>query len=127
MAWPVSERNTSRPVIDIRALPVTIKTRSVSAGQYTAPSVAARHRGQAAPCAAQAARSADHQRAPHRRAGRRRAHQPLDSQTLFVAARTVEGHLTNVFNKLDLNARTDTHPPAAPTPGGLAPNHLRWG
>jgi ATP/maltotriose-dependent transcriptional regulator MalT len=28
------------------------------------------------------------------------------AQTLFVTARTVEGHLTNVFNKLDVNART---------------------
>ena len=29
------------------------------------------------------------------------------AQTLFVTARTVEGHLTNVFNKLDVNARTE--------------------
>jgi DNA-binding CsgD family transcriptional regulator len=29
------------------------------------------------------------------------------AQTLFVTARTVEGHLTNVFNKLDINSRTD--------------------
>jgi DNA-binding CsgD family transcriptional regulator len=28
------------------------------------------------------------------------------AQTLFVSARTVESHLTNVFNKLDVNART---------------------
>ena len=28
------------------------------------------------------------------------------AQSLFVTARTVEGHLTNVFNKLDVNART---------------------
>ena len=28
------------------------------------------------------------------------------AQTLFVTARTVEGHLTNVFNKLDVKART---------------------
>jgi DNA-binding CsgD family transcriptional regulator len=28
------------------------------------------------------------------------------AQTLFVTARTVEGHLTNVFNKLDVQART---------------------
>jgi ATP/maltotriose-dependent transcriptional regulator MalT len=28
------------------------------------------------------------------------------AQTLFVTARTVEGHLTNVFQKLDINART---------------------
>jgi DNA-binding CsgD family transcriptional regulator len=29
------------------------------------------------------------------------------SQTLFVTARTVEGHLTHVFQKLDVNARTE--------------------
>jgi DNA-binding CsgD family transcriptional regulator len=29
------------------------------------------------------------------------------AQTLFVTARTVEGHLTNVFNKLDISSRTD--------------------
>jgi DNA-binding CsgD family transcriptional regulator len=29
------------------------------------------------------------------------------AQTLFVTARTVEGHLTHVFQKLDLNARTE--------------------
>jgi DNA-binding CsgD family transcriptional regulator len=29
------------------------------------------------------------------------------AQTLFVTARTVEGHLTNVFNKLDVRARTE--------------------
>jgi DNA-binding NarL/FixJ family response regulator len=28
------------------------------------------------------------------------------AQTLFVTARTVEGHLTNVFNKLDVKDRT---------------------
>jgi LuxR family maltose regulon positive regulatory protein len=28
------------------------------------------------------------------------------AQALFVSARTVEGHLTNVFNKLDVKART---------------------
>ena len=28
------------------------------------------------------------------------------AQTLFVTPRTVEGHLTNVFNKLDVKART---------------------
>jgi DNA-binding CsgD family transcriptional regulator len=33
------------------------------------------------------------------------------AQTLFVTGRTVEGHLTNVFNKLDVKARTG--PPAA--------------
>jgi len=38
------------------------------------------------------------------------------AQTLFVTARTVEGHLTNVFNKLDLQARTALPPAlAAPT------------
>ena len=35
------------------------------------------------------------------------------AQTLFVTARTVEGHLTNVFTKLDVTARTDL--PAALT------------
>jgi hypothetical protein len=30
-----------------------------------------------------------------------------DRQTLFVTARTVEGHLTHVFNKLDVKTRTD--------------------
>ena len=29
------------------------------------------------------------------------------AQILFVTARTVEGHLTNVFNKLDIRARTE--------------------
>jgi DNA-binding CsgD family transcriptional regulator len=29
------------------------------------------------------------------------------AQTLFITARTVEGHLTNVFNKLDVRARTE--------------------
>jgi DNA-binding CsgD family transcriptional regulator len=29
------------------------------------------------------------------------------AQTLFVTARTVEGHLTHVFQKLGVNARTD--------------------
>jgi DNA-binding NarL/FixJ family response regulator len=29
------------------------------------------------------------------------------AQMLFVTARTVEGHLTNVFNKLDVRARTE--------------------
>ncbi len=29
------------------------------------------------------------------------------AQTLFVTVRTVEGHLTNVFNKLDVRARTE--------------------
>jgi len=28
------------------------------------------------------------------------------AQTLFITARTVEGHLTNVFTKLDVKART---------------------
>lgn len=28
------------------------------------------------------------------------------AQTLFVTTRTVEGHLTNVFNKLDVKTRT---------------------
>jgi DNA-binding NarL/FixJ family response regulator len=28
------------------------------------------------------------------------------AQTLFVAARTVEGHLTNVLTRLDVKART---------------------
>ena len=38
------------------------------------------------------------------------------AQTLFVTARTVEGHLTNVFNKLDVNARTELRAAlAAPT------------
>ena len=29
------------------------------------------------------------------------------AQTLFVTTRTVEGHLTHVFNKLDVKARTE--------------------
>jgi DNA-binding CsgD family transcriptional regulator len=29
------------------------------------------------------------------------------AQNLFITARTVEGHLTNVFHKLDINARTE--------------------
>jgi len=37
------------------------------------------------------------------------------AQTLFVTARTVEGHLTNVFNKLDVKARTEL-PAALATP-----------
>ncbi|MGA8368517.1 MAG: helix-turn-helix transcriptional regulator, partial [Acidimicrobiales bacterium] len=38
------------------------------------------------------------------------------AQTLFVTARTVEGHLTNVFNKLYVNARTELRAAlAAPT------------
>jgi DNA-binding CsgD family transcriptional regulator len=32
---------------------------------------------------------------------------PQIAQTLFVTSRTVEGHLTHVFQKLDINARTD--------------------
>jgi DNA-binding NarL/FixJ family response regulator len=28
------------------------------------------------------------------------------AQTLFITSRTVEGHLTNVFNKLDIETRT---------------------
>ena len=43
------------------------------------------------------------------------------AQTLFVTARTVEGHLTNVFNKLDVNARTDLPAAlAAPTQAARA-------
>jgi DNA-binding CsgD family transcriptional regulator len=38
------------------------------------------------------------------------------AQTLFVTARTVEGHLTHVFQKLDVNARTELSAAlAAPT------------
>jgi DNA-binding NarL/FixJ family response regulator len=37
------------------------------------------------------------------------------AQTLFVTARTVEGHLTNVFQKLDVNTRTGL-PAALATP-----------
>jgi DNA-binding CsgD family transcriptional regulator len=29
------------------------------------------------------------------------------AQTLFITARTVEGHLTNVFHKLDVKTRTE--------------------
>ena len=35
------------------------------------------------------------------------------AQTLFVTARTVEGHLTNVLKKLDVKTRSGL--PAAPT------------
>jgi DNA-binding CsgD family transcriptional regulator len=43
------------------------------------------------------------------------------AQTLFVTARTVEGHLTNVFNKLDVSARTALPAAlAAPTQAGRA-------
>jgi DNA-binding CsgD family transcriptional regulator len=43
------------------------------------------------------------------------------AQTLFVTARTVEGHLTHVFQKLDVNARTDlARALAAPTQPVLA-------
>jgi DNA-binding CsgD family transcriptional regulator len=41
------------------------------------------------------------------------------AQSLFVTARTVEGHLTNVFRKLDLESRDqlrDAIAPAAPAP-----------
>ena len=39
------------------------------------------------------------------------------AQTLFVTARTVEGHLTQVFRKLDLSARDELAGALAP-PGG---------
>jgi DNA-binding CsgD family transcriptional regulator len=43
------------------------------------------------------------------------------AQTLFVTARTVEGHLTSVFLKLDVKARTELPPAlAAPTRAVLA-------
>jgi DNA-binding NarL/FixJ family response regulator len=41
------------------------------------------------------------------------------AQTLFVTARTVEGHLTNVFNKLDVKDRTEMRS-ALSTPSKLA-------
>ena len=39
------------------------------------------------------------------------------AQTLFVTARTVEGHLTHVFRKLDLSARDELAAALGP-PGG---------
>jgi DNA-binding CsgD family transcriptional regulator len=43
------------------------------------------------------------------------------AQTLFVTARTVEGHLTHVFYKLDLKARTNLSAAlAAPTSASRA-------
>ena len=42
------------------------------------------------------------------------------AQTLFVTARTVEGHLTHVFNKLDVKARTEL-PSALASPTAAAP------
>jgi DNA-binding CsgD family transcriptional regulator len=48
------------------------------------------------------------------------------AQTLFITARTVEGHLTNVFHKLDISTRTElptalrrTDTPEPPPPGKL--------
>jgi DNA-binding CsgD family transcriptional regulator len=44
------------------------------------------------------------------------------AQTLFVTARTVEGHLTNVFHKLDVKARTELPTAlATATPTALTP------
>jgi DNA-binding CsgD family transcriptional regulator len=42
------------------------------------------------------------------------------AQTLFVTARTVEGHLTNVFLKLDVKARTEL-PAALAAPTQVVP------
>jgi DNA-binding CsgD family transcriptional regulator len=42
------------------------------------------------------------------------------AQNLFITARTVEGHLTNVFHKLDLRARTEL-PAALRTTATAAP------
>ena len=47
------------------------------------------------------------------------------AQSLFVTARTVEGHLTHVFYKLDVKARTGlpaalASPSEQPTPNPLA-------
>jgi DNA-binding CsgD family transcriptional regulator len=39
------------------------------------------------------------------------------AQTLFITARTVEGHLTNVFHKLDVNARTELPAALGGAPG----------
>jgi DNA-binding CsgD family transcriptional regulator len=36
------------------------------------------------------------------------------AQSLFVTARTVEGHLTNVFRKLDLDSRDQLREAIAP-------------
>jgi DNA-binding CsgD family transcriptional regulator len=43
------------------------------------------------------------------------------AQTLFITTRTVEGHLTHVFNKLNVEGRTELPAAlAAPTQAGRA-------
>jgi DNA-binding NarL/FixJ family response regulator len=42
------------------------------------------------------------------------------AQTLFITSRTVEGHLTHVFQKLDVNARTEL-PAALAAPTNAVP------
>ena len=44
------------------------------------------------------------------------------AQTLFVTTRTVEGHLTNVFNKLDVKTRTGLAAALATPTQASAPN-----
>ena len=80
--------------------------------------------GQAAPGAADRPRIADRQRGPLRIA--ELAADGLTNreiaQTLFVTSRTVEGHLTNVFNKLGVKDRTGSRRPPRATRKQSAPD-----
>ena len=47
------------------------------------------------------------------------------AQAFFVTARTVEGHLTQVFRKLDLSAREELAGALAPGPPGAVGRRVR--
>ena len=68
---------------------------------------AAGDRRAAAAGAAERRRGAHGERAARRRAGRDGRTNREIAQALFVTARTVEGHLTRVFGKLDLSSRDE--------------------